>query len=122
MAGTLSLAKIGRDVAKALIADRQDPDARATLAMELRSIISVIGFFADGSAIVNIGSGRWHVLIERGEAQAIRAGVEDTQHPAGTRMAKFIADIARMPSGGKVDQRKIERRLSSAASHRTSTK
>lgn len=99
MQGTLSVAKIGRDVAKALIMDaiEHGSDARAILAMELRSLVSVIGFFGDGSVIVNIGSGRWHVLIEHGEAQAIQAGAEDTVHPAGTRMAEFIAKIERMP-------------------------
>jgi hypothetical protein len=116
-------AKIGRDVAKALIAERHDGDARATLAMELRSLVSVVGFFADGAVVVNIGSGRWYVLIERGEVIAVKSGAEDAVPPIGTLMAaEFLHKIERMPSGGKIDQAKIDRRLSSAASHRTSTK
>lgn len=142
MTATLSPAKIGRDVARALIMDaiEHDSDARATLAMELRSVVRVIGFFSDGSVIVRGAS--HHILIERGEVvgrptelarshgpvatgrylvQAIRADVEDIVHPAGTAMSEFLHKIGRMAvlGGNKIDQAKIDRRLSSAKSHRT---
>jgi hypothetical protein len=82
MTATLSPARIGRDVTKALIADAidHDSDARATLAMEIRSVVSVLGFFADGSVVVAVGD-RWHVLIVKGEVEAVRAADENIQPP-----------------------------------------
>jgi DNA invertase Pin-like site-specific DNA recombinase len=121
MVATLNPARIGRDIAVALIAEAIDhgSDARATLAMELRSIIRVIAFFSNGSVIVR--GAAHHILIERGEVMAIRADCEDIVHPAGSFGSKFVAKIERMAvlGGGKIDQAKIDRRLASAKSHRT---